>query len=175
MLALLDSETLITRTGRGRIASVDWAALLRRWAGKAPIESRGRLRTYLEPRGLSMLLGRLAKSDEKYAIAGELAAAAYAPTAPARLATIWVRDAVVLVGAPPTVSNFQRQFAPVAVRARILRGAARGGSARPLDTGVHFRRTDSRGHARTRCATTRARVWRRARACTFVSRRDRAR
>ena len=93
MLALLDSETLITRAGRGRIASVDWAALLRRWAGKAPIESRGRLRTYLEPRGLSMLLGRLAKSDEKYAITGELAAAAYAPTAPARLATIWVRDA----------------------------------------------------------------------------------
>jgi hypothetical protein len=93
VLALLDTEALVTRVGRGRIASVDWPALLRRWAKEAPLEFRGQLGTYLEPRSLSALVARLAKSDEQYAITGGLAASTFAPTAPPRLATIWVRDA----------------------------------------------------------------------------------
>ncbi|MBI4701794.1 MAG: hypothetical protein HY744_11660 [Deltaproteobacteria bacterium] len=93
VLAFLDTEALVTRVGRGRVQSVDWPALLRRRARDAPLESRGRTRTYLHPRGLSALVARLAKSDERYAITGGLAAAAFAPTAPARLATIWARDA----------------------------------------------------------------------------------
>jgi hypothetical protein len=80
-------------SGTGYIEQVDWPALLRRWAQEAPIESRGKTRTYLEPRGLSALVARLAKSDERYAITGGLAAAAFAPVAPARLFTIWIRDA----------------------------------------------------------------------------------
>jgi hypothetical protein len=93
VLAFLDTEALVTRVGRGRMQAVDWPALLRRWAQEAPLESRGRGRTYLEPRGLSALVARLAKSAERYAISGGLAAAAFAPAAPARLATIWIRDA----------------------------------------------------------------------------------
>ncbi|MBI5547438.1 MAG: hypothetical protein HY901_26445 [Deltaproteobacteria bacterium] len=93
VLAFLDAEALITRVGRGRIESVDWPALLRRWAKDAPLESRGRIRTYLEPRGLPALLSRLSKSGETYAVTGTLAAASFAPLAPARLASIWVRDA----------------------------------------------------------------------------------
>jgi hypothetical protein len=73
--------------------SVDWPALLRRWAQEAPLESRGSLGTYLEPRGLSALIARLGKSDERYAVTGGLAAAAFAPAAPARLAMIWAHDA----------------------------------------------------------------------------------
>ena len=92
VLSFLDSEALITRVGRGRIEGVDWAALLRRWAQEAPLESRGRLRTFLEPRGLSALQTRLAKLDAPYAITGSFAAATLAPLAPARLATIWVHD-----------------------------------------------------------------------------------
>jgi len=93
VLALLDSQALITRVGRGRIATVDWISLLRRWAEEAPLESRGQTRTYLEPRGLTALVARLGKSGETYAITGALAAAAFAPVAPARLAILWVRDA----------------------------------------------------------------------------------
>jgi len=91
VVALLDTEALITRVGRGRIESVDWPALLRRWARDAPLESRGTARTYLEPRGLSALVDRLAKSEERYVVTGSLAAAA--PLASPRLATVWVRDA----------------------------------------------------------------------------------
>ena len=93
VLAFLDSEAVITRVGRGRLQGVDWPALLRRWAQEAPLESRGETRTYLEPRGLSALVTRLGKSDERYVVTGGLVAAALAPTAPARLATVWVRDA----------------------------------------------------------------------------------
>ena len=93
VLSLLDSEALITRGGRGRIESVDWPALLRRWAKDAPLDSRGNTGMFLEPRGLSALRTRLAKLDAPYAITGSLAAVALAPLAPARLATVWVRDA----------------------------------------------------------------------------------
>lgn len=92
VLAFLDSEALITRVGRGRLETVDWPALLRRWADEAPLQSRGRAQTYLEPRGISVLVARLAKSNERYAVTGTMAAAALAPAAPARLATIWIRN-----------------------------------------------------------------------------------
>jgi hypothetical protein len=93
VLAFLDSEALVTRVGRGRTQGVDWPALLRRWAQEAPLESRGTVRTYLEPRGQSAHLARLAHSDERYVVTGSVAAATLAPLAPARLATIWIRDA----------------------------------------------------------------------------------
>jgi hypothetical protein len=93
VLAFLDSEALITRVGRGRTQSVDWPALLRRWANEAPLESRGEAQTYLEPRGLSALVARLGKSGERYAVTGGLAAAAFAPIAPARLGAVWLHDA----------------------------------------------------------------------------------
>lgn len=93
VLKFLDLEALVTRVGHGRIQSVDWPALLRRWAQEAPFELRGEVKTYLDPRGPSAFINRLAQSDEKYVVTGSLAAAAFAPTAPARLAAIWVRDA----------------------------------------------------------------------------------
>jgi hypothetical protein len=93
VLGLLDTEALITRVGRGRIESVDWPALLRRWAHDAPLQARGSARTYLEPRGLSALVVRLVKSEEAYAVTGSLAAATIAPVASPRLATVWLRDA----------------------------------------------------------------------------------
>jgi hypothetical protein len=92
VLSLLDTEALITRVGRGKIESVDWPALLRRWTRDAPLESRGTARTYLEPRGLSALVARLAISDERYAVTASLAAATIAPLAAPRLATVWLLD-----------------------------------------------------------------------------------
>lgn len=93
VLTLLDSEALINRTGRGKIESVDWLALLRRWATEAPLDSRGTGMTLLEPRGLSALRTKLASSNERYVVTGGLAAKAVAPIAPPRLATVWLRDA----------------------------------------------------------------------------------
>jgi hypothetical protein len=93
VLSFLDSEALITRVGRGRIEAVDWPALLRRWAQEAPLDTRGRLRTFIEPRGLAALQTRLVNMDGRYAITGSLAAATLAPLAPVRLATLWVPDA----------------------------------------------------------------------------------
>ncbi|MCA9575450.1 MAG: hypothetical protein R3B40_25610 [Polyangiales bacterium] len=93
VLTHLDSEALVTRVGRGQLASVDWPALLRRWAQDAPLESRGNVSSFLDPRGLPALLARLPRAKERYAVTGGLAAAALAPIAPPRLAVIWVRDA----------------------------------------------------------------------------------
>ena len=93
VLSLLDSEALIPRGARGRIESVDWAALLPRWAQDAPLDSRGHVGTFLEPCGLVALQRRLAKFEAPYAISLSLAAVTLAQLAPARLATIWVRDA----------------------------------------------------------------------------------
>src|SRR5262249_43498056 len=108
VLALLESEALIerqsagkdreprtTRVRSGPILRVDWPALLRRWAREAPIEARGTVRTYLEPRGVSPFLARLAASHERYAVTGSPAAARLAPVAPSRLATVWIGDAQV--------------------------------------------------------------------------------
>jgi hypothetical protein len=95
VLAHLDSEALVTRVGRGRLASVDWPALLRRWAQDAPLESRGDVSSFLEPRGLPALVDRLQQSKERYAVTGGLAAAALAPIAPTRLAVIWMDDAAM--------------------------------------------------------------------------------
>ncbi len=77
----------------GPITRIDWQALVRRWARDAPLDARGSVRTYLEPRGIPAFLSRLTKSKERYAVTGSLAAARFAPVAPARLATVWLNDA----------------------------------------------------------------------------------
>ncbi|MEO8904240.1 MAG: hypothetical protein ABI488_17915 [Polyangiaceae bacterium] len=93
VFAYLDSETLITRVGRGRLEGVDWEALLRKWALASPLNARGTITTYLDPRGLSAMVGRLAKSSEKYVLSGTLAASHLAPIAASRLGMVWVDDA----------------------------------------------------------------------------------
>ena len=93
VLTHLDSEALVTRVGHGRLASVDWPALLRRWAQDAPLESRGDVLSFLEPRGLPALVARLPQSKERYAVTAGLAAAAFAPIAPPGRAVIGMHDA----------------------------------------------------------------------------------
>lgn len=92
VLALLDTQALITRVGHGRIQSVDWPALLRRWALEAPMSSRGDPQPHLAVRGLVALQDNLRESDERYVLTGSLAAVAFAPIAPTRLATLWLQD-----------------------------------------------------------------------------------
>lgn len=99
ILAFLDSEALVTRVGHGQIESVDWAGLLRRWAREAPLDARGAVRSYLEPRGLQVFLTGLERFRARYAVTGGIAAARLAPIAPPRLAIVWMRPDAS--GTPP--------------------------------------------------------------------------
>jgi hypothetical protein len=92
LLAFLDREALIDRGARGRVGKVDWLRLLRRWAEDAPLESRGRQQTCLEPRGLAAFQTRLKNLDQRYAITGSLAAEKFTSVAPSRLAMVYVEN-----------------------------------------------------------------------------------
>lgn len=91
VLALLDTAALIERESRGPVTQVDRARLVRRWANDAPIESRGKIQTFLEPRGVTTLLERLRKTEVEYVLTGSVAAQQWAPVAPPRFAQLYVR------------------------------------------------------------------------------------
>ena len=90
VLALLDTGALIEREPRGPVTQVDKARLIRKWAEDAPIETRGKTETYLEPRGLKALLDKLQSTQLSYALTGSVAAQRWAPVAPPRLAQLYV-------------------------------------------------------------------------------------
>ncbi|CAA9422433.1 MAG: hypothetical protein AVDCRST_MAG22-2675 [uncultured Rubrobacteraceae bacterium] len=93
VFALLEKEDLICRKRRGPVTDVDWRALIHRWTEDYSMFGSNRTATYLEPRGLSSLLGRLRDLDLRYAATGSLGSATVAPVAPARLAILFVDDA----------------------------------------------------------------------------------
>jgi hypothetical protein len=93
VFAFLDPEGLITREPRGPVVDVKWADLIRRWTEDYSFARANVTRTFLEPRGLPALLGKLKDAPLRYAITGSLAAAQIAPIAAPRLATIYVERA----------------------------------------------------------------------------------
>lgn len=94
VVEFLEREALITRGARGRIEQVDWRALLQRWAKDYGFQRSNRVTSYLQPRGLSTLMGDLATLDDiRYAVTGSLAGAAWAPYAPAAAGMIYTDDA----------------------------------------------------------------------------------
>lgn len=92
LLTLLEREALITRKGRGGVETVQWKTLIRMWADDYAPFGEEHVYQYLEPRGLSSLTDKLRKFDRPYAVTASMAAAAVAPVAPPRLATIYVDD-----------------------------------------------------------------------------------
>jgi hypothetical protein len=92
VFTMLDAEATITREA-GRVTTVDLARLLQLWAEDAPLAARARATMWIDPRGLTGLVGRLKQSTTGYAITGSLAAARVAPVAASRLASIYVDDA----------------------------------------------------------------------------------
>ena len=89
VVSFLEQEAIITRDDSKRIVTVDWAALIVRWAKDYSLTGSNTVRSCIEPRGLGALgakLGRL----ERYAITGSLAGTGIAP---ARLAMLYVDDA----------------------------------------------------------------------------------
>ena len=90
---LLVREAIIVRDGpRGRISSVDWETLVRRWAMDYDFAKANSLTTYLEPRGPSVLFDRLREADLRYAVTGSFAAVRLAPVAEPRLVTLYAAD-----------------------------------------------------------------------------------
>ena len=90
---LLVREGIIVRDGpRGRISSVDWETLVRRWAMDYDFAKANSLTTYLEPRGASVLFDRLREADFRYAVTGSFAAVRLAPVAEPRLVTLYAAD-----------------------------------------------------------------------------------
>lgn len=94
VIELLGGEDIVKRSSsRGPVAKVDWLALIRRWTDDYAFATSNRTASYLEPRGLKALLGRLPEQTFEYAVTGTLAADALgtAVSAP-RLAVIFVRE-----------------------------------------------------------------------------------
>ena len=91
--SLLEPDEIITKESpRGRIVSVDWEALARRWATDYEFDTSNTLTTWLEPRGTMTLFNRLRDSGIQYAVTGSFAAYRLAPIAEPRLAALYVDD-----------------------------------------------------------------------------------
>ena len=92
---LLEPDEIVARDGpRGRIVSVDWEALARRWAGDYEFATSKGLTTWLEPRGARALLGWLRDANFRYAVTGSFAANRLAPVAEPRLVALFADDPV---------------------------------------------------------------------------------
>lgn len=126
--SLLEPDGIVTKASpRGRIDSVDWEALARRWASDYDFAASNTLTTWLEPRGTRALFVRLREAELQYSVTGSFAAYRVAPFAEPRLAAIYVDD-------PET-----------AAQSLGLRPADTGGNillVRPFDP-VVFERTES--------------------------------
>ena len=96
---LLEREAIITREGpRGRIDSVDWETLARRWAMDYDFVTSNAPTTWIEPRGTGVLFGRLRNSNLRYAVTGSFAATRLAPVAEPRLVAIYAEDPETAAG-----------------------------------------------------------------------------
>jgi len=94
----LEREALVDRTPRGPITAVAWRRMLRRWSEDYGFQRSNTVGRYLQPRGLPVLLDRLAAApDLQYAVTGSLAARRLAPYADSLLALVYVDDAEAAV------------------------------------------------------------------------------
>lgn len=89
-------DALVTRSGRGPITSVDWAALLRRWSEEYSPMKAGRATSFLAPRGLRTVVNALKNLRGGYTVSGSWAANLLAPVAPARLLLCYAVDVFAL-------------------------------------------------------------------------------
>ncbi|TDK89702.1 hypothetical protein EI067_25385 [Mycobacterium paragordonae] len=93
VLEFLQEEGLVEKKGTDYVLK-DWPTLLRRWSRDYSFLRTNRTLSYIEPRGLEALQSKVANSQySQYAITGTIAAAQWAPYAPARAAMVYVDDA----------------------------------------------------------------------------------
>lgn len=92
VVQFLEEEELIDREGP-RVSVPSWQDLLRRWSRDYEFVKSSNTSRWIAPRGLERLLTKVAGSNVQYAVTGTLAAAEWAPYAPARSAMIYTSDA----------------------------------------------------------------------------------
>ena len=93
VLDLLDREAIVTRV-RGAVSAVDWQGAIRRWTEDYDQTGSNTSTMALEPRGLPALEKKLSGTKLDYVATGAFAAQRFDPIAPARMATIYVADAI---------------------------------------------------------------------------------
>ena len=93
VLDLLEREAIVSRA-RGAVSTVDWQGAIRRWAEDYDQTDSNTATKVLEPRGLVALEKKLCATTIPHAATGALAAQRFDPIAPARLAAIYVTDAI---------------------------------------------------------------------------------
>ncbi|MFE7504816.1 hypothetical protein [Promicromonospora sp. NPDC057488] len=85
VIEFLESESLVTRSRGGDLTLTDWSGLLRRWGQDYQFSQANALTRWVAPRGVEHLVDQIrAGAREEYAVTGSVAAAAWAPYAPAR-------------------------------------------------------------------------------------------
>jgi hypothetical protein len=101
LLDTLDRETLIERSRRGGVESVDVPALLQWWAQSYDVLRSNRATTLLAPAGAAQALAQLATSESRcqVAVTGSFAAGRLAPVAAAALLMVYCQEASPLVDA----------------------------------------------------------------------------
>ena len=91
VVGLLDREALVQRDEAGRIEGVRRPELIRRWTQDYGLQSNNDVVSCLAPRGFTVLLAGLRRTD-RYSITGSLAASRRVASAPPRLATVYAED-----------------------------------------------------------------------------------
>jgi len=94
VVEFLEREGMAARDENGRVSVSDWTKVLRRWSDDYGFLRTNQVTSWLAPRGLAALMESVCSTDDsaRYAVSGTLAAAEWAPYAPARLAMIYVAD-----------------------------------------------------------------------------------
>lgn len=94
VIDLLERDGVLTKDSRGGVEDLDWAAAIRRWSQDYELRRSNSVSTYLDPRGLSAVAGKLSGVKWRYATTTSLAAQRFAPIAPTRTAVVYVDDAL---------------------------------------------------------------------------------
>jgi hypothetical protein len=89
LMRLLERDALVEREGRGIVRSVDWPALLRRWAEDYGFLRSNAVSRYMALRGRPALLEQLRKTALRYTITGGVAAEQMKTAAPTRVTAIY--------------------------------------------------------------------------------------
>ena len=96
VLDLLEREAIVTRV-RGAVSAVDWQGAIRRWTEDYDQTESNTSTVALEPRGLMALEKKLRTTKLRYVATGAFAAQRFDPIVPARLAAIYVTDAIEFI------------------------------------------------------------------------------
>jgi len=97
VLEFLASEDLIARDADGRWLVNDWRPMLRRWSVDYQLSNASSVSRWIAVRGIDTFLDSLRHNDiGNYVVTGSVAAGAWAPYAPARLASVYVDDAATV-------------------------------------------------------------------------------